>query len=131
MKRGFTLIELIVVISVLIILAAILIPTVFGFISRANEAADLANARMLYSAALISITNADVDITGTYTANATGQTPTLFADYVGTIWPVPRAAGSLYFETVIAEENGISVIEIHRIKTSGEEVYNNNANGFQ
>ena len=52
-KSGFTLIELIVVIAILSILAAILIPLVSNFIERANQSADLANARNLFIAAAL------------------------------------------------------------------------------
>jgi prepilin-type N-terminal cleavage/methylation domain-containing protein len=48
-KKGFTLIELIVVIAILAILAAILIPAVTGYITKATEAKDSANCRALYS----------------------------------------------------------------------------------
>lgn len=50
-KKGFTLVELIVVIAILAILAAILIPLVSGYISDANEAKGAANARTVYAAA--------------------------------------------------------------------------------
>lgn len=46
-KKGFTLIELIVVIAVLSILAAIIIPTVVNNVERANESADMAHTRQL------------------------------------------------------------------------------------
>ena len=48
-KKGFTLIELIVVIAILAILAMILIPSLTGYIAKATQAKDSANARSAYS----------------------------------------------------------------------------------
>jgi len=48
-KKGFTLIELIVVIAILAILAAILIPAVTGYIAKAQDAANKANCRAVYA----------------------------------------------------------------------------------
>lgn len=44
-KRGFTIVELIIVIAVIAILAAVLIPTFSNLISRANESVDIQAAR--------------------------------------------------------------------------------------
>jgi prepilin-type N-terminal cleavage/methylation domain-containing protein len=55
-KRGFTLTELIIVIAILAILAAILVPLMVGYISDAKEAVANANARSLYSAAAAAAT---------------------------------------------------------------------------
>ena len=52
-KKGFTLIELIVVIAILAILAMILIPSLTGYIKKATDAKDNANARAVYSAAML------------------------------------------------------------------------------
>ncbi len=50
-KKAFTLIELIVVIAIIGVLAAILIPTMNGFVTQAREATATANARTVYSIA--------------------------------------------------------------------------------
>lgn len=49
-KKGFTLIELIVVIAILGILAAILIPKFGGFTEKADKSACLADARTILTA---------------------------------------------------------------------------------
>lgn len=54
-KKGFTLIELIVVIAILAILALILVPSILRYIDEATDSRDLANARALYSEISIAV----------------------------------------------------------------------------
>jgi len=52
-KKGFTIIELVIVIAVIAILAAVLIPTFSNVISKANASAALQEANNAYKEALI------------------------------------------------------------------------------
>ena len=54
-KKGFTLVELIVVIAILAILALILIPSITGYIAKADTARKEANARSLYTGAMLAV----------------------------------------------------------------------------
>jgi type IV pilus assembly protein PilA len=73
-KSGFTLIELIVVIAILGILAAILIPAVGGFIGSARTKAANADARTVFTAAQAYIINDTDALTDGANVYATGGT---------------------------------------------------------
>lgn len=50
-NKGFSLVELIVVIAIMVILIALLVPNVIGYISKAQDSANLSAAKTIYNAA--------------------------------------------------------------------------------
>ena len=65
-KKGFTIVELVIVIAVIAILAAVMIPTFGGMVAKANESAALQAATNTYKALLLEEPyNGDLDLNAT------------------------------------------------------------------
>lgn len=76
-KKGFTLVELIVVLVILAVLAAMLVPALTGYIKRAREEKEYQTASTMYSAAQAVIT----DMYGRNKINGAGSLTNETADY--------------------------------------------------
>ncbi|MDR0293063.1 MAG: prepilin-type N-terminal cleavage/methylation domain-containing protein [Oscillospiraceae bacterium] len=101
-RKGFTLIELIVVIVIIAILVAALTPAILGVIERANVAADEADARTIVSIAmLLKIDGIDdrtpIDLS-LLQAEMTGTDPTTGATTVTLYYDTNHAPVACYFE---------------------------------
>ena len=72
--KGFTLMEMLIVVAIIAILIAIAIPTFTAQLEKAREAADIANIRSSYSEAMVKYLNGDADTTAT-TPEMTQTTP--------------------------------------------------------
>jgi prepilin-type N-terminal cleavage/methylation domain-containing protein len=64
-SEGFTLVELIVVIAIMVILIALLVPNVVGYISSSQKTANLSSAKSIYNAANTCVVNGKA-ATGSY-----------------------------------------------------------------
>jgi prepilin-type N-terminal cleavage/methylation domain-containing protein len=64
-SEGFTLVELIVVIAIMVILIALLVPNVVGYISSSQKTANLSSAKSVYNAANTCVVNGKA-ATGSY-----------------------------------------------------------------
>jgi prepilin-type N-terminal cleavage/methylation domain-containing protein len=97
-KKGFTLIELIVVIAIIAILAMILIPGILGYINAAQISVDQANLRMLNSATSIYKTEVTPrgDLFEGYSTDSSRQAKLVEQNHIREII-IPKKSGASFY----------------------------------
>ena len=114
-KKGFTLVELIVVLVILAILAALLVPALTGYIDRAKKKSIIAETRQCVMAAqtLIDEEYAKQDVGTEITAGAVtaGQTATVSADAIQKLAEVKGKVGTIDLSSDTDTVNKITKLE--------------------
>ena len=79
-EKGFTLMEMLIVVAIIAVLVAIAIPTFNSSLNKAKKATDEANVRAGYAAVMMKVLEASMDTTSTnvtadkaYTCQFTGE----------------------------------------------------------
>lgn len=94
-KKGFTLIEMLVVIAIIAILVAIIIPTVTSATTKANAATDAANLRSAKAAITIKV------LDGSWDTYKTGKTDAQIAADLG-VPAVAKSDGTSAFTVTVS-----------------------------
>jgi prepilin-type N-terminal cleavage/methylation domain-containing protein len=84
LSSGFTLIELFVVATIILILASIAYPTYIGIQERARATQDMSNLRQIGLATQMYMNDNDQVLPATLTWPGTTATPVLYSKYIGT-----------------------------------------------
>lgn len=109
-KRGFTLVELIVVLVILAVLAAMLIPALTGYIRRAREEKEYQAASTVYAAGQALLTEAygkgTVAADGSVTLDETNLTVGQLSELTG----LTLSAAKYTYDTEVEEGAGAYVI---------------------
>ena len=108
-KKGFTLVELLIVVAIIAILVAVSIPLVTSSLNKARVATDMANERAARAAASIMYLTEDVNALTYYYDAVSGTLQTEPDDIDG-------------YGQCSAHKNGIIVVDINNDATENDEI---------
>lgn len=127
-NKGFTLVELVIVVAILGVLAGLVVPKLSGIVEDSKKRTDLANAKTIAGAVAVLMAQGDIKI-GTSnktitvnTTNTSGEQQNL-ANYLQTI-PRPKAAsaGSYFYVHIAGGTGDISIRDSNNVN-GGNQLY--------
>lgn len=121
-EKGFTLVEIIVVLVILAIIAAFTIPAMLGFVSDAQSKAEIAEARLAYVAAqsvateMMATGSTETATKAAIEASTTGRMKTMLEnDAPGTITGVVVSSNGNVTDLVYSGDKGIYTFDNGKI----------------
>ena len=117
MNKGFSLVELIIVIAIMAVLVGLLAPQYLRFVNNSKVSTDISNGQELATA--FNVAFADGKISGTSYSGAGGSTLSV-AGISATTWPAAKYKASNTQWTISIGADGVSKVEL-----GGTEVWPN------
>lgn len=111
-NKGFSLVELIVVIAIMAVLVGVLAPQFIGYVAKSRQATDIQNAQTLAGEIGVKIANAEAgEDTFTYTKNTWSEVTTAVVSAVPVIKNSKVNSGKFYYMVDDKDIVHIAVIE--------------------